>query len=64
MEQTQKERLDFLLDKLTEESTDYRNLEVADNYDKKRMALRSLMNIRMPGAISKEILQVQDAFLK
>ena len=28
------------------------------------MALRSLMNIRMPGAISKEILQVQDAFLK
>ena len=43
----QEERLDYLIRKFKEDSGRYRDLEVSD-YTEKRMALRSLMNIRMP----------------
>ena len=45
----QEERLDYLLKEFKEDSVQYRDLEVDDDYDSRRMALRSLMNIRMPG---------------
>lgn len=60
---TQEERLDYLVEGFKEDSGRYRNMKVEDTYDQKRMALRSLMNIRMPGAMPEEILDVQDAFL-
>ena len=50
---TQEERLDFLLRKFKEDSVQYRELEVEDSYENKRMALRSLMNIRMPRGMGK-----------
>ena len=45
----QQERLDYLLREFKEDSVRYRDLEEGENYEEKRMLLRSLMNIRMPG---------------
>ena len=60
----QEERLDYLLEEFKEDSVQYSSLEVDDDYDSKRMALRSLMNIRMPGEMLEEVLKVQDEFLE
>ena len=59
----QEERLDYLLREFREDSGRYRNLEVGESYEDKRMALRSLMNIRMPGWMKEEVVRVQDEFL-
>lgn len=59
----QNERLDYLLREFKEDSVQYRDLEVSDDYTEKRMALRSLMNIRMPGEMAEEVVRVQDEFL-
>lgn len=59
----QNERLGNLLEKLKEDSIQYKELQVADNPAEKRRAVRSLMNIRMPRTISSDLLQVQDDFL-
>ena len=60
---TQEERLDWLLHEFKEDSGTYRDLEVGDDYEEKRMALRSLMNIRMPGKMADDVVRVQDEFL-
>lgn len=60
---TQEERLDYLLQEFKEDSDRYRDLEVGEDYVEKRMALRSLMNIRMPGWMKEDVLRVQDEFL-
>lgn len=60
---TQGDRLDYLLRKFKEDSVQYRDLEIPDDYENKRMALRSLMNIRMPKEMSEDVRIVQDAFL-
>ena len=60
----QEERLDYLLEKFKEDSGRYRNLEVGDDWQEKRMVLRSLMNIRMPGAMDEDVLRMQDEFLQ
>ncbi len=59
----QEKRLDYLLKKFQEDSVKYKNLEVEDCYESKRMALRSQMNIRMPREMTEEVLKVQDEFL-
>ena len=56
----QEERLDYLIRKFKEDSGRYRDLEVSDDYTEKRMALRSLMNIRMPGEMAEDVVRVQD----
>lgn len=61
--QKQEERLDWLLHEFKEDSGTYRDLEVGDDYEEKRMALRSLMNIRMPGKMADDVVRVQDEFL-
>lgn len=60
---SQEERLDYLLEEFKKDSIQYKDLEVEDDYESKRMALRSLMNIRMPRGMEAEIVKVQDAFL-
>lgn len=60
---TQKDRLDYLLQEFKRDSIQYRDLEVKDDYENKRMALRSLMNIRMPREMAEDIIKVQDEFL-
>lgn len=60
---TQAERLDYLLQKFKEDSLHYRDLEVEDDYKEKRMALRSLMNIREPRSMQEDVIKIQDEFL-
>ncbi|MBD5543595.1 MAG: protein-ADP-ribose hydrolase [Lachnospiraceae bacterium] len=60
---TQEDRLDYLLQEFKEDSGQYKDLEVEDDYESKRMALRSLMNIRMPRKMAENIIKVQDEFL-
>lgn len=59
----QEDRLDYLLEKFKEDSVQYRDLKVGSDYGEKRMALRSLMNIRMPRGLAQEVVSVQDDFL-
>lgn len=60
----QEERLDYLLEAFKKDSLWYKDLEVGEDYQEKRRTLRSLMNIRMPGAMAPEVLEVQDEFLR
>lgn len=60
---TQEERLDYLLHEFKEDSGRYKDLETGESYEDRRMALRCLMNIRMPGRMKEETLRVQDEFL-
>ena len=60
----QEERLDYLLEAFKKDSLWYKDLEVGEDYQEKRRALRSLMNIRMPGAMDPEVLEIQDEFLR
>lgn len=60
---TQQDRLDYLLQEFKKDSKQYKGLEVEDDYESKRMALRSLMNIRMPREMAEDVVKVQDAFL-
>lgn len=59
----QEKRLDYLLKEFKEDSVQYKDLEVGDSYEEKRMAFRSLMNIRMPRYMAENVLKVQDDFL-
>ena len=60
----QTERCYFLIKELLKEQPRYRHIEIPrDKMEQKRL-LRSLMNIRMPGMVSKEFLEVQDAYLQ
>lgn len=60
----QEERLDYLLWEFKKDSGRYQDLEVGDDYQEKRMTLRSLMNIRMPGPMAEDVVRVQDQFLR
>lgn len=59
----QRERLDYLLEAFKEDSGEYRDLQVPDDQESRRMALRSLMNIRMPRSMDEAVLRIQDEFL-
>ena len=60
---TQAERLDYLVEKFKADFDEYKDLNIPDNREEKRRILRSLMNIRMPKEMSPEILKVQDEYL-
>lgn len=60
---TQRDRLEYLLREFKEDSIQYRDLETDGSYEEKRMALRSLMNIRMPREMAEDVVKVQDEFL-
>ena len=59
----QTKRLDHLLKEFKEDSLHYRDLDVGDDYEEKRMALRTLMNIREPRFMREDVVKVQDEFL-
>jgi len=61
---TQDERLDFLIEAFKAESEEYKKICVPAERDGKRQFLRVLMNVRMPGPMSAEVLAVQDAYLR
>ena len=59
---TQDERLEYLLNSLLQENNEFRHMSIRT--EDRRKVLRSLMNIRLPGAVSQEFLQIQDEFLQ
>jgi O-acetyl-ADP-ribose deacetylase (regulator of RNase III) len=61
---TQKERLDYLVQAFIDDSEQYKNLKVPGDPKSKREVLRSLMNIRMPYRMKEEVLDVQDTYLQ
>ena len=60
----QKERLDRLVEIFKEDSVLYKDMETPKDDEGKRQLLRSLMNIRMPKAMPREVLELQDEYLK
>lgn len=60
----QAERLTYLVGKFKEDSVRYKDIKVSKDREEQRTVLRSLMNIRMPGDMDKEILKVQDEYLR
>ena len=60
---TQDRRLTELVEAFKTDSGQYKDIETPRDVDGRRRLLRSLMNIRMPGYLSPEILQLQDEYL-
>ena len=58
------ERLDILITRLKEESTEYAHLPIPDNIKDKQKLLRALMNVRPPRPIADEWLTLQDVELQ
>ncbi len=63
MDREQQERLDYLVENFKMDSIGYRDIATPESTEGKQSLLRSLMNIRMPRPISRDILDVQDAYL-
>lgn len=59
----QSERRNYLIQKLLEEKPQYAKMQIPGRCEEQKILLRSLMNIRMPGELSEEFLQIQDAYL-
>ena len=60
----QQEKRLFLIRQLLEEQPRYRNMAIPADESEQRQVLRSLFNIRMPGAIDEGFLKVQDEYLR
>ena len=60
----QEERRRFLIEELLRERLSCRRQEIPADTDRQKMLLRSLMNVRHPGAISQRFLEVQNAYLQ
>ena len=60
---TQNERLDYLVEAFKTDSVRYKDLTAPSDTAGKRQLLRSLMNIRMPKELPKQVLKVQDEYL-
>ena len=58
------ERLDILVRRFAEDSKRYRDLPIGETDEEKRVMLRSLMNVRMPGPMDSETLAIQDGYLR
>ncbi len=57
---SENEKLDTLLRALLRERPEYARLSIPASIDDKRKLLRSLMNVRLPSPLPKEILDLQD----
>lgn len=58
-------KTDIFLERLKEDSLEYSGLETAGySLEEKKNTIRSLMNIRMPGGLHEELLEVQDEYLQ
>ena len=59
----QSERRNYLIQKLLEEKPQYAKMQIPGRCEEQKRLLRALMNVRMPGELSEEFLQIQDAYL-
>lgn len=60
----QRDRRQFLIQELLKENTEYEGIIIPDTEQGQKDLLRSLMNVRMPGAIREEFQKVQDEYLQ
>lgn len=60
----QAQRLEYLVEGFKIDSGEYRDLVTPDDTAGRQRLLRSLMNIRMPGKMSGDVLKVQDDYLR
>ena len=59
------DKTDIFLEKLKADSAKYKELETGGySPEEKKNAIRSLMNIRMPGGLSDELVSLQDEYLQ
>lgn len=58
------EQRKWLIERLLSENAQYEGCRIPDTEQEQKDMLRALMNVRMPQAVSKEFLEVQDAYLK
>jgi O-acetyl-ADP-ribose deacetylase (regulator of RNase III) len=58
----QSERRIYLIKSLLAERPEYADVQIPENTDDQRRLLRSLLNVRLPGAVDDEFLEVQDAY--
>ena len=61
---TQKERRIYLIRELLKEQPRYRDIEIPQDEQEQKRLLCSLLNVRMPQAVSRKFLEVQDAYLQ
>ena len=61
---TQEKRLHDLLFFLLQERVEYKQISIPKTLEEQRYLLRSLINVRPPAPISKEFLDIQDAYLQ
>lgn len=59
----QNERRKYLIENLLNEQPRYVDMQIPSDINEQKKVLRSLMNIRMPGFVSEEFLQIQDEYL-
>lgn len=62
MNQSEKRR--FLIESLLKEQPRYAKMQIPSGREEQKTLLRSLMNIRMPGAADPEFLKIQDEYLQ
>ncbi|MCR5182337.1 MAG: protein-ADP-ribose hydrolase [Clostridia bacterium] len=60
----QSEKRQYLIRRLLDEQPRYRGIDIPGGEADQRRLLRSLFNIRMPGAIDEDFLRVQDDYLQ
>lgn len=59
----QSDRRKYLIENLLKEQPRHSKMQIPSEENEQRTMLRSLMNIRMPGFISEDFLQIQDEYL-
>ena len=62
MEQAEKRK--YLIKKLLAEQPGYKDMEIPKEAEEQKRLLRSLFNVRMPGKIGEDFLQLQDEYLQ
>lgn len=61
---TQSERQIYLIKELLKEQPRYQDIQIPTDKQEQKNLLRSLFNVRIPQAVSREFLEVQDAYLQ
>ncbi len=61
---TQEEKRRWLIQYLLRESKAYKKIQILDDEREQKDLLRSLMNVRMPMAVGKDFLEIQDSYLQ
>ena len=62
MEQAEKRK--YLIKTLLGEQPRYKDMEIPEETGEQKRLLRSLFNVRMPGKIGEDFLQLQDEYLQ